>query len=135
MDRLLDKVEHGHAWLRRPDLAQLVVDAIRYVEEGLHLCLVQSFAVMPNHVHLLMTPQVPVPRILQCLKGYTAREANKRLGRGGEAFWQSESYDHWVRSRDEFNRIVRYIETNPVKAGLAREPAEYQWSSAGKGSG
>jgi len=48
IDRLLDKVEHGHAWLQRPDLAQLVVDAIRYVEEGLHLCLVHSFAVMPK---------------------------------------------------------------------------------------
>ena len=46
------------------------------------------------------------------------------------AFWQSESYDHWVRDDDELLRIIDYIENNPVKAGLAALPEDYRWSSA-----
>jgi putative transposase len=82
---------------------------------------------MPNHVHVLVTPLVPVPRIMHSLKGFTARAANQVLDRTGLAFWQRESYDHWVRE-GEFERIKRYIEVNPVKAGLAREIGEYRWS-------
>jgi hypothetical protein len=64
------------------------------------------------------------------MKGVTAREANKLLGRTGESFWRRESYDHWVRDRDEWNRIARYIESNPVKAGLVAHMEDYSWSSA-----
>jgi hypothetical protein len=53
-----------------------------------------------------------------------------RLGRIGEPFWQKESYDHWVRSETEWNRIASYIEENPVKAGLAARAEDYPWSSA-----
>jgi REP element-mobilizing transposase RayT len=65
------------------------------------------------------------------LKGATAREANRILGRTGETFWQAESYDHWVRDNSESERIVTYIENNPIKAGLVERPEEYPWSSAG----
>jgi putative transposase len=84
---------------------------------------------MPNHVHLLLTPQVAPSRLLQSLKGCTAREANRILGRTGEPFWQRESYDHWVRDAAEFERIRRYIENNPVKARLAVRESDYLWSS------
>ena len=70
-------------------------------------------------------------RLLKSLKGATAREANRLLGRTGEPFWQKESYDHYVRNRIEFEKIRTYIETNPVKAGLVRNPEDYPWSSAG----
>jgi hypothetical protein len=69
---------------------------------------------------------------LKSLKGVTAREANKILGRTGEPFWQHESYDHWVRNAEEFERIRLYIENNPVKAGLAAQPSAYRWSSANR---
>ena len=48
----------------------------------------------------------------------------------GKAFWQDESYDHLVRDDEEFQRIVRYIEWNPVKAGFVTCPEEFPWSSA-----
>jgi len=64
------------------------------------------------------------------LKGYTAREANRILGRTGQHFWQEESFDHWSRDEDEFFRIIAYIENNPVKAGLVTRPEDWQWSSA-----
>lgn len=49
----------------------------------------------------------------------------------GKSFWQEESYDHMVRDQEEFDRIRRYIEQNPVRAGLVKETCEYRWSSAG----
>jgi len=72
---------------------------------------------MANHVHVLLLRITP-SRLLQSLKGFTAREANRVLGRTGEPFWQAESYDHWVRDENEYGRIAAYIENNPVKAGL-----------------
>jgi putative transposase len=85
---------------------------------------------MPNQVHILELPRVPLATLTRRLKGYTARQANRILGRTGEAFWQTESYDHWVRSEQEWERIVRYIESNPVGAGLATRPEDHPWSSA-----
>ena len=84
---------------------------------------------MPNHVHVLLLPKVNPSQLLKSLKGSTAREANRLLNRTGEPFWQRESYDHWVRNTQEWDKIARYIETNPVKAGLAKTPEEYRWSS------
>ena len=52
------------------------------------------------------------------------------LGRTGEPFWQRESYDHWVRSQEEWPRIAAYIENNPVKAGVVSQAEEYRWASA-----
>ena len=53
------------------------------------------------------------------------------LGHTGQPFWQDESYDRLVRDEAEFQRITRYIEMNPVKAGLAAKPEDFPWSSAG----
>ena len=89
-----------------------------------------AFVVMANHVHVLLLPRIAPSRLLQSLKGFTAREANRMLGRTGEPFWQAESYDHWVRDEEEYGRIARYIENNPVKAGLVARAEDYLWSSA-----
>ena len=90
-----------------------------------------AYVVMANHVHLLIWPKVTPDRLLKSLKGATAREANRLLGRTGEPFWQKESYDHWVRDAAEYAKIRRYIENNPVKAGQVQNPCEFPWSSAG----
>src|SRR5262249_29057016 len=90
-----------------------------------------AYVVMPNHVHMWITPRIAVPRLMNSLKGVTARDANLLLDRTGLPFWQRESYDHWVRD-GEFERIARYIEWNPVRAGLAAEPHLYPWSSAAR---
>jgi REP element-mobilizing transposase RayT len=88
---------------------------------------------MPNHVHVLL-PLVDPSKLLHSVKGFSAREANKLLGRSGEPFWQRESYDHWVRSEMESERIRRYIEENPVRAGLVARAEDYPWSSAYAGA-
>ncbi len=87
---------------------------------------------MANHVHLLLTPNLPVHKAIMNIKSASARVANSILQRTGEHFWQDESYDHWVRNDRERNSIVRYIHNNPVKAGLVDEPEDWLWSSASR---
>ncbi|MBK5291933.1 MAG: transposase [Acidobacteriia bacterium] len=130
LDRQLDTLRHGPLYLRRPDIASIVVDSIR---KGVELCQYEliAYVVMANHVHLLIWPRIAPDRLLKSLKGATAREANRVLGRTGEPFWQKESYDHCVRNPSEFEKIRTYIETNPVQAGLVQSPQDYPWSSAG----
>jgi REP element-mobilizing transposase RayT len=113
-----------------PEIANMIAEAIRYRDWRLRHYDLHAFVVMPNHVHLLMTPLISVSKVMHSLKRFTAMEANKILGLTGQPFWQDESYDRLVRSDTEFDRITRYIETNPVKAGLAATPAEFPWSSA-----
>ncbi|MGA2268201.1 MAG: transposase [Bryobacteraceae bacterium] len=129
VDRYLDHASTGPLRLKDERIANIVVDALqRGVQLG-HYQL-RAFVIMANHVHVLLLPLIPPPRLLKSLKGCTAREANRILGRTGEPFWQAESYDRWVRDADELNRIVRYVQSNPVKAGLAAKPEDYPWSSA-----
>ena len=130
IDRQLDAARSGPLYLRQEAIARLVRDSIyRGVELG-HYQL-GAFVIMANHVHVLLLPLVDPSRLLQSLKGYTAREANRVLGRTGEPFWQRESYDHWVRDEAERDRITAYIENNPVRAGLVARAEDYPWSSAG----
>ena len=131
MDRILDNARTGPLYLRLPEIAMMAVEAIRHQHQHLRHYQLHSYAVMANHIHLLITPCVEVSRVMQSLKRFTAREGNRILGRTGQPFWQDESYDRLVRNREEFQRIVRYIDMNPVNAGLAATPEEFPWSSAG----
>jgi len=117
-------------YLRQSDIARIVVGSIHKGVDLEHYQL-GAYVVMANHVHLLIQRRIAPDRLMKSLKGSTAREANRLLGRTGEPFWQKESYDHWVRSQSEFEKIRVYIENNPVKAGLVRNPEDYSWSSAG----
>jgi len=107
----------------------MIVAALRHGEQELRRYQLHAFVVMPNHVHLLVTPHVLAPKWLGPLKGFTAHQANLLLGTHGP-FWQEESFDRLVRSGAEFDRIQYYIEQNPVKAGLAATAEGFQWSSA-----
>ena len=127
MDWLLDEERAGPTYLRIPAVARLVTNAIRSGVPSDYQ--VHAWVVMPNHVHVLLTFRTDPSAALRQLKGASAREANQVLGLTGQRFWQEESYDRLVRSPEEFERIERYILRNPVKAGLARSPEAYRWSS------
>ena len=130
VDRELDQAQRGQLWLRDPRIAKIIEDALHQGEAVQRLYALWAYVVMPNHVHVLLTPGEPLERITKLLKGYTSRQANRILGRTGQRFWQEESYDHWVRNEQEFSRIVAYIEHNPVSAGLVPRPKDWPWSSA-----
>jgi REP element-mobilizing transposase RayT len=130
MDRLLDNARTAPLYLRQPEIAGMVVEAIHHQERALGHYQLHSYVVMANHVHLLVTPAVKVSELTQSPKRFTAREGNRLLKRTGRPFWQEESYDRLVRNEAEFRRIARYIEMNPVKAGLVETPEDFLWSSA-----
>jgi len=132
MDRYLDTTRVGPLFLKQPAVAKIVADTIRYAASTLNFYDLDAFVVMANHVHMLVTPKVEPPRFMKSIKNYSARKANLELGRTGQTFWQSESYDHWVRDGRELERIRLYIENNPVKAGLVKRPEQFRWSSAYK---
>ncbi len=134
MDRYLDEARSGPTWLQRDEIAHLVLCSIRYAEDRLQFYTLHAWAIMSNHVHLLVMPHVLPARFLQSVKGYAAREANRLLQRTGEPFWQSESYDRWIRDGQELERVRQYIESNPVRAGLVASPEQYRWSSAYAGT-
>ena len=147
-DAYLDRNRTIH-WLDSPPIAAVVHRSL-YFWHGKKYGLF-SYCIMPNHVHLLLQPfdapasrdgerelqgpgessdaRSPLADIMHSLKSYTADEANKLLARTG-SFWQHESYDHWVRDEDELERILNCINANPVVAGLAERPHQFDWCAA-----
>jgi putative transposase len=149
-DRYLD--HHSDVdWLRRPAIAALIRGNL-YHHHGKKYYLL-AYCIMPNHVQVLLQPlaensgeeaprssftepcgeapdgQSPLSAIMHSLKSYTANKANALLARSGQ-FWQHESYDHWVRDEAELERIVEYINANPVKANLVQQPHDWYFGSA-----
>ena len=128
-DQLLDGMSSGPLYLRMPEIAEIVAGEILRVE-GIR---VSAWVILPNHVHLLAEAvseeDADWARHLKMIKGRSARRANLILGRTGQPFWQEESFDRWVPDQDEFAKVQRYIERNPVTAGLAESPERFRWSS------
>ena len=120
---------HGECWLRRPDVAQLVEGALLHFDGARYRLL--AWCIMPNHVHALIETRegFPMDDVLHSWKSYTSHEANKLLRRVGE-FWQREYLDRYVRNAEHFEKVLAYIEDNPVTAGLAKLKTEWLWSSA-----
>jgi REP element-mobilizing transposase RayT len=128
MDAYLDRGE-GDAWMKEPRVANVVQDALLHFDSERYS--LAAWVVMPNHVHALATPLKgwEMGKILHSLKSFTAKECNRLLGRSG-AFWQTESFDRYVRNEKHYRSVVAYIERNPVKAGLCQKPEDWLWSSA-----
>jgi REP element-mobilizing transposase RayT len=130
MDRHLARAAAGPRWLGDERIAQSTLDVLNYGERQLRLYSLRAWVLMPNHVHLLVYPQTKLSTITKSIKNYSARRANTILGRTGRPFWQDESYDRWVRGPEELEKIVGYIERNPVAAGLVNRIEAWRWSSA-----
>lgn len=109
---------HGSCALSNPRCQQIVVQGWRHFDGQRYE--LGDLVVMPNHVHLLVTPLpgYELEDILQSCKSHSAREINALCQRSGE-FWQKHSYDHIVRNETEHTAYQRYIAENPIKARLA----------------
>jgi putative transposase len=93
-------------------------------------CAVHAYVLMSNHVHLLVTPSdVNGPaRLLASLGRRYVRYFNDRYRRTG-TLWEGRYRSTLVDSATYFLACSRYIELNPVRAGLVEEPGAYEWSS------
>ncbi|NOT49416.1 MAG: transposase [Acidobacteria bacterium] len=90
-----------------------------------------AWVIMPNHVHILieLLEEHELSEIMHSIKSYTAHEANKILQRKGQ-FWSIESFDRYIRDARHYVNTIRYIENNPVKAGLCGEPDQWEFGRA-----
>ena len=124
-DEYLDAC-HGDCLLRRRELAQIVADSLHKFDGQRYE--LTDFVVMPNHVHLLAAFPDEDAMLKQCAgwKRYTARRINDMTGEDGE-FWQTEAFDHLVRSVEQFEHYRRYIADNGPRAGLRAD--EFLWFS------
>jgi REP element-mobilizing transposase RayT len=120
---------YGEALLRDEQVATLIQnDLLKYDGDRYRL---HAWVVMPNHVHVLLTrsEQTTLSEIMQSFKSYTAHEANRLLGRRGK-FWLDDYFDRYIRNAEHYQKAVRYIENNPVKARLCSKPEDWPFSSA-----
>jgi putative transposase len=127
-DALLDQNPNGPYWLQEPEIAQINWDALLFYHDKLYR--MYAFCIMSNHIHVLfeaLPGAPPLEDIMQRLKRYTGVQCNKVVGRTGNPFWESESYDHIVR-KGEFRPILDYILNNPVKAKQVSAWQEWKWT-------
>lgn len=103
--------------------AELFLTTLHHYREHYDL---HAFVVMPDHVHLLLTPKLlTLERVMQLIKGgFSYRLASKT------PVWQRSFTDHRIRDEEDFHLRRNYIHRNPVSARLAETPEAYPYSSA-----
>jgi REP element-mobilizing transposase RayT len=134
-DRVLSHMEkylgkgRGSCRLADPRAAR-IVERVLLEGEGRDYELI-AWVIMPNHVHVVAKAlgSVPLAAITRMWKSWTALEINRLEGRTGR-FWQPEVFDRYLRGQDHKYYAIRYVELNPVAAGLCKSPLDWAFSSA-----
>lgn len=95
-------------------------------------CAVHAYCLMTNHVHLLLTPRAAdsCGMLMKDIGQLYARYANRRHKRTG-TLWEGRFRSCLVQAEEYLFACHRYIELNPVRAGMCAKPADYLWSSHG----
>lgn len=103
---------HGSCILGRSEIRRLVEESLLHYNNQQYL--LDEYIVMPNHVHVLVTPLdgFLLEKIVGAWKSFTAHRINKHCGTTGQV-WQHESYDHCVRSEKQLKALREYIKNNP----------------------
>jgi REP element-mobilizing transposase RayT len=115
-----DAVRH----LEHPAIAKMVIEAIEHCRGRVWDML--GYVVMPNHLHLFFELiGEGLKHHLEQFKRWTGHEAAKLIELPDGQFWQDEWFDHWSRSPEEDAKIIKYIQQNPVKAGLVKEHKDW----------
>lgn len=108
------------ALFSRTSNAELLIKIIfHYRDQGRYR--LHAFAVMPEHLHVLLTPasNQTIERCAQCIKGGFSHEVPKLFG---GAIWQAGFHEHRVRDAADFLNQAEYIATNPAKRRLTDHP-------------
>lgn len=103
---------YGSCALKDPEVRRIVTDAFLFFNEKRYI--LHALVVMPNHVHVLLTPAegYDVITTIGNIKSFTATKINKLLGKSGD-FWQRNSFDRMLRCADDFQAKMDYIIHNP----------------------
>ena len=116
---------HRQPIFPREATANLLIETlIHYRDQGKYL--LHEFVIMPDHLHALLTPadEISLERAVQFIKG----GFSFRLKFRGHV-WQASFSNHRVRDFEDYGNHREYIWMNPVRAGLAKRPKEYPYSS------
>ena len=110
--------------------ARLLVDTLYHYRGSAYL--LHEFVVMPDHIHILLTPKSSLEKAVQFIKGGFSCRAKKELGSNMEV-WQKGFSDHRIRDAEDYLRHVSYIRENPVRKHLCERGADFPYSSAHPG--
>ena len=110
--------------------ARLLIDTIYHYRGTAYL--LHAFVVMPDHIHVLLTPKTSLEKAAQFIKGGFSYRAKKELGSNMEV-WQKGFSDHRLRDLSDYEGHVVYIHENPVRKRLCERASEYPYSSAHSG--
>jgi len=124
----------GSCVLGRPAVADIVRGSLLHFDQERYY--LGAWCVMPNHVHAVFTPLEghEASDVLHSWKSFTAHKINRLLDAAG-TLWERESFDHLIRSVEQYEAFVRYVEYNPVAAGLCATPEQWPYSSRHCGAG
>jgi REP element-mobilizing transposase RayT len=145
-ENILHKSQFGPSWLKQHEIAKTVAHGLQVLDGDAYR--LDAYSIMSNHVHTVFQPLLTadelietcdpfgrliadtahpsLARIMQALKGRSAYDCNKILGRRGQ-FWEHENFDRVIRP-GKFNSTVRYVLNNPVKAGLINKWRDWRWN-------
>jgi putative transposase len=115
------------ALFRNERWARLLIDTFYHYRASAYL--LHEFVIMPDHIHVLITPAASLEKAVQFLKGGFSYRAKKELASNME-IWQRGFQDHRIRDAADYDVHVTYIRENPVKAHLCEQPQHYPYSSA-----
>jgi len=93
-------------------------------------CVIHAYVLMTNHVHILLTPEQTdsISQLMQGLGRRYVRYVNSVYGRSG-TLWEGRYRSALIESERYFLTCSRYVELNPVRAGMVDGPGDYPWSS------
>ena len=110
--------------------AELLINTLYHYRGSTYL--LHEFVIMPDHIHVLMTPLTSLEKAVQFIKGGFSFRAKKELGSNMEV-WQKGFQDHRIRDAGDYAQHIRYIHENPVRKHLCKQAAGYPYSSAHPG--
>ncbi len=119
-------------WILPKDVRAIALNCCLH-DDGIKMK-VYCAVVMPDHVHIIFTPLVnsggnkiySLAEIMGGIKGASAQKINLHLRRLGRV-WQTESFDHVLRSSESLDAKVAYVLENPVRKGLVEKWQDYRW--------
>ena len=93
-------------------------------------CVVHAYVLMTNHVHLLVTRETGtgIARLMQAIGRRYVQYINRSCGRTG-SLWEGRYKSSLIQAETYLLTCMRYIELNPVRAGMVKDPGQYRWSS------
>ena len=115
------------ALFRNERWAKLVIDTLYHYRGSAYL--LHEFVIMPDHIHVLLTPLTSLEKAVQFIKGGFSFRAKGELGCQFE-IWQRSFTEHRIKGSEDYDRHRSYIFENPVRAGFANNAEDYAHSSA-----